>query len=86
LILQDITIRRHLGKQNLAPLWIPRKDADYLVVTCPECLRSGSIADETAAGESHETDCVPWGANIRYLVDPSMLKLLEKNKDLLPSQ
>lgn len=77
-------IRPHLGKHDLAPLWIPRTNADYLVVTCPECLRSVSIADETTSSELQETECVACGGNIRYLVDSSVLKLLDK-KSLLPS-
>jgi CheY-like chemotaxis protein len=84
-VIAESPIRPHLGKQILAPLWIPRIDADYLVVTCPECLRSASIADDTASGDLQETECVACGANIRYLVDSSILKLLEKKKGLLPS-
>jgi CheY-like chemotaxis protein len=77
-------IRPHLGKHDRAPLWIPRTDADYLVVTCPECLRSVSIADDTTSSGLQETECVACGANIHYLVDSSILKLLEKKKSLLP--
>jgi hypothetical protein len=32
-----------------------------------------------------EAECVACGANIRYLVDSSILKLPEKKKSLLPS-
>jgi hypothetical protein len=28
-------IRPHLGKQDYAPIWVPRMNADYLVVTSP---------------------------------------------------
>jgi CheY-like chemotaxis protein len=52
-VIADSPIRPHLGKQILAPLWIPRIDADYLVVTCPECLRSSSIADDIAGDGVH---------------------------------
>jgi CheY-like chemotaxis protein len=78
-------IRPHLGKHDSAPLWIPRTDADYLVVTCPECLRSVSIADAVSSSELQETECAACGANISYLVDSSVLKLLDKKKSLLPS-
>jgi CheY-like chemotaxis protein len=78
-------IRPHLGKHDLAPLWVPRANADYLVVTCPECLRSCSIPDDTAGSELHQVECLACGAPIRYLVDSSVLKLLERKKDLLPS-
>ena len=84
-VIADSPIRPHLGKQILAPLWIPRMDADYLVVTCPECLRSASIADDTVSEQLQEIDCVACGATVRYLVDSSILKLLEEKKGLLPS-
>jgi hypothetical protein len=64
---------------------IPRIDADYLVVTCPECLRSSSIADDNASSELQETDCIACGATIRYLVDSSILKMLEHKKKPLPA-
>src|ERR1700759_3576978 len=49
-------IRPHLGKHDPAPLWIPRKDTDYVVVTCPECLRSSSIEDTAVNEDLHQTD------------------------------
>ena len=78
-------IRPHLGKHDLAPLWVPRTNADYLVVTCPECLRSSSVPDDTTASELREVECLACGAPIRYLVDSSVLKLLEQKKSLLPA-
>jgi CheY-like chemotaxis protein len=84
-VIAESPIRPHLGKHDLAPLWIPRIDTDYLVVTCPECLRSVSIANDSVSSELQQTDCVACGATIRYLVDSSVLKLLEKKKGLLPS-
>jgi len=76
-------IRPHLGKHDLVPLWVPRTNPDYLVVTCPECLRSCSIPDDTTGSELREVECLACGAPIRYLVDSSILKL-EQRKDLLP--
>jgi CheY-like chemotaxis protein len=78
-------IRPHLGKHERAPLWVPRADAHYLVVTCPECLRSSSIPDDTTGSELREVECLACAAPIRYLVDSNLLKLVEKKKDLLPS-
>ena len=66
-------------------LWIPRKDEGYIVVTCPECLRSSTLPDTTVTGNLQETECVACGAKIRYLVDSSILKLLDDKKKRLPS-
>ena len=84
-LIADAPVRPHLGKQDRAPLWIPRKDADYIVVTCPECLRSSTLPDSTATGDLQETECLACGAKIRYLVDSSILKLLDEKKKRLPA-
>jgi CheY-like chemotaxis protein len=84
-LIADSPIRPHLGKNQRVPLWIPRKDADYVVVTCPECLRSSPIADTAVNDELHETDCLACGGTIRYLVDSNVLNVLAQKKKLLPS-
>jgi Zn ribbon nucleic-acid-binding protein len=61
-------------------------DTDYVVVTCPECLRSSSIPDSIVSEELKQTECVACGATIRYLVDASILKVLEQKKKILPSR
>ena len=85
-LIADSPIRPNLGKPDKAPLWIPKMDADYVVVTCPECLRSSSIPDSIVSEELKETECVACGATIRYLVDASILKVLEQKKKILPSR
>jgi CheY-like chemotaxis protein/ribosomal protein S27E len=84
-LIADSPVRPHLGKADPAPLWIPRKNADYIVVTCPECLRSSSIGDSAITADVHETDCMSCGATIRYLVDSSVLRALEHKKKLVPA-
>ena len=84
-LIADSPVRPHLGKAEKAPLWIPRKDTDYIVVTCPECLRSSTLPDSNATGHLQETDCIACGAKIRYLVDSSILKLLDEKKNRLPA-
>jgi len=83
-LIADSPIRPHLGKAERTPLWIPRKDADYVVLTCPECLRSSSIEDTALTADVHETDCMACNATIRYLVDSSVLETLEQKKKLVP--
>jgi CheY-like chemotaxis protein len=85
-LIAESPIRPHLGRVDRAPLWIPRRDAEYIVVTCPECLRSSSVADSATEGELQETQCLACGATIRYLVDSSILKLLDEKKKRLPAQ
>src|ERR1700678_1388512 len=71
-LIADSPVRPHLGKHDKAPLWIPRNDEDYIVVTCPECLRSSALPDTDATGDLQETECIACGAKIQYLVDSSI--------------
>jgi CheY-like chemotaxis protein len=84
-LISESPIRAHIGKVDKAPLWIPRKDPEYIVVTCPECLRSSTIPDRTGAGDLQETECIACGATISYLVDSSVLKILDDRRKLQPA-
>jgi CheY-like chemotaxis protein len=84
-LISESPLRAHIGKVDKAPLWIPRKNADYIVVTCPECLRSSSIADQVGASDVQETDCIACGATISYLVDSSVLNVLDNKRERLPA-
>ena len=77
-LLADSPIRPHLSKPDKAPLWISRKDVDYILLTCTNCLRTSSIPDSVNTGDVQETDCIFCGTTIRYLVDSSILKWLEE--------
>ena len=79
----DSPIRPHLGKHN-SRRWIFRVDSHSFVVTCPECLRSSSIPDETASSELQETECLACGRQFAI----SWIQAFSSDlrlKDLLPS-
>jgi CheY-like chemotaxis protein len=44
-LLEQSPLRPHVFKPDRAPVWVPRSDAGYFVVTCTECLRSFSVPD-----------------------------------------
>jgi CheY-like chemotaxis protein len=58
---------------SLAPIWIPRNGHDpseeaYVMITCPECLRTfPKILGETTA-PIHETGCVNCQSLIQYAI------------------
>jgi CheY-like chemotaxis protein len=85
-LIAESPIRPHLGKHDKVPLWIPRRDAEYLVVTCGECLRSSTIANNNVTADLQETECMACGAMIRFLVDSTVLKMLEQKSKILPSR
>ena len=64
-------LRPSSAKPDRAPVWIPRSDTGYFVVTCTDCLRSFSIPDELPEGgsEVRSTTCTFCGTTVRYLAD-----------------
>ena len=84
-LISDSPTRPHIGKADKAPLWIPRKDSEYIVLTWPECMRSSSIADQLGGSELQTTECMSCGTTISYLVDSNVLKLLEEKRKRLPA-
>lgn len=67
-LLQKIP-RPHITRPDKAPVWTPRNEADYFVVTCTDCLRSFSIPDEHSGNEVRETKCVFCDTKVVYLAD-----------------
>jgi len=85
-LVSESPIRPHAPKCDRAPLWIPRRDAGYIVVSCTECLRSFPVDDSSTGTEVHNTDCPFCGTHIEYLVDSAVLRMLEEKKNRLPGK
>ena len=68
-LIESCPLRPNISKPDKAPVWIPRNDAGYFVVTCTECLRSFSIPEEHSGSEIYETTCVFCETQVRYLAD-----------------
>ena len=85
-LISDSPIRPHAPKPDKAPLWIPRREADYVVATCPDCLRSFPVEDSAIGTEVRKTECPSCGINVEYLVDSAVLKMLEQKRNRLPEK
>ena len=68
-LIEQSPIRPHVVKPDKAPVWIPKNDAGYFVVTCTECLRSFAVPDEHLQTEVHETHCTFCDTKVRYLAN-----------------
>jgi len=79
-LLELAPLRPHLSKPERAPVWVPRSDAGYFVVTCTECLRSFSVPDDHPVTELHETICLFCNAPISYLADSHLARKKEQGK------
>jgi len=62
-------IRPHIARPDKAPVWVPRNESGYFVLTCTECLRSFSVPEEEAHSELRKTQCAFCNTEIRYLAD-----------------
>lgn len=63
-LISESPLRGSRPKSDVAPVWIPRSSAGYIVLTCPECLRSFSAVEPKPA-RSQET-CLACGANVPF--------------------
>jgi len=46
-LISESPVRGSRPKTTVAPVWIPRSASGYIIVTCPECLRSFSAPQPT---------------------------------------
>lgn len=83
-LIGESPIRPHAPKSDTAPLWIPRRNADYIVASCTDCLRSFPVDDDSTGTEVREAECPSCGTHVKYMVDPAVMKMLEERKNRLP--
>lgn len=63
-LISESPLRGSRPRSELAPVWMPRSSTGYVVLTCPECLRSFS-AVQPGAGSATEM-CVCCGARVPF--------------------
>lgn len=85
-LIADSPIRPHPPKSDMAPLWIPRREAGYIVAVCTECLRSFPVDDDSTGTEVRQAECPSCGTNVKYMVDSAVLKMLAAKKNRLPER
>lgn len=72
-LLERSPIRPHIPKARMAPVWLPR-NGDYLVLTCPECLRSFSLPQDEPMKplkKPREVSCIHCTTSIRFICEPT---------------
>jgi CheY-like chemotaxis protein len=67
-LVSESPLRGSRPKATVAPVWIPRTTTGYIILTCPECLRSFSAEQPvmTTAKES----CVFCAADVPFQLSP----------------
>jgi len=69
-LLHESPLRTAHAKAAIAPAWIPRTATGYVVITCPECLRSSSVwTRDVRTGEVLTSICIHCGVGVSYRLD-----------------
>jgi CheY-like chemotaxis protein len=72
-------IRSERKKSEIAPLFVPRDDAGYLIITCPKCLRPSRLEANNLNGGLHETPCQYCGTPVRFEINHEIEPLMKRN-------
>ena len=62
-------IRSEGRKIDIAPLFVPRDKAGYLILTCPKCLRPSKQEAGGLNGGLHETTCTSCDTSMRFEIN-----------------
>jgi CheY-like chemotaxis protein len=72
-------IRSERKKSEIAPLFVPRDKAGYLIITCPKCLRPNRLEAMSLNGGLHETTCQSCGTPVRFEINHEIEPLMKRN-------
>jgi PAS domain S-box-containing protein len=71
-------IRSEREKSDVAPLFVPRDNAGYLIITCPKCLRPNKLEAMSLNGGIHQTLCQTCGTPVRFEINHEVEPLMKK--------
>lgn len=78
-LLPQLPLRTSHAKAEIAPAWIPRSNTNYVVITCPSCLRSSSVRmRDVGSGVVVASSCLHCGAEIKYRLDIATVSETQK--------
>jgi CheY-like chemotaxis protein len=62
-------IRPEREKSDIAPLFVPRDHAGYLIITCPKCLRPNKLEAVSLNGGIHQTICQSCSMPVKFEIN-----------------
>src|SRR4029077_9517495 len=71
-------IRSEREKSDIAPLFVPRDHAGYLIITCPKCLRPNKLEAMSLNGGIHQTICQSCGAPVKFEINHEIEPLIKR--------
>jgi CheY-like chemotaxis protein len=71
-------IRSEREKSDIAPLFVPRDKAGYLLITCPKCLRPSKVESIGLNGGVHQTLCQSCGSPVNFEINHEIEPLIKR--------
>ena len=73
-------IRSEREKSDIAPLFVPRDDAGYLIITCPKCLRPNKLEATSLNGGIHQTICRSCSTPVKFGINHEIEPLIKRKR------
>ncbi len=74
------TIRSERRKSEIAPLFVPRDNTGYLIITFPKCLRPNRLEAMGLNGGLHQTTCQLCGMPVSFEINHEIEPLMKRNQ------
>jgi CheY-like chemotaxis protein len=71
-------IRSEREKSDIAPLFVPRDNAGYLIIACPKCLRANKLEATSLNGGLHQTTCQSCGTPVKFEINHEIEPLIKR--------
>lgn len=71
-------IRSERQKSDIAPLFVPRDKAGYLLLTCPKCLRPSKLEAGGLNGGIHQTICQSCSTPVKFEINHELEPLIKR--------
>jgi len=71
-------IRSEREKSDIAPLFVPRDRAGYLIITCPKCLRPNKLEAISLNGGIHQTICQSCSTPVKFEINHEIEPLIKR--------
>jgi hypothetical protein len=71
-------LRSETKKIELAPVFVPRDSAGYLIITCPMCLRPSKLQAMSLNGGIHQTICQSCSTPVKFEINHEIEPLIKR--------
>ena len=77
-LLAGSPLRSETRKSEIAPLFVPRDSAGYLIIACPMCLRPTKLEAMSLNGGIHQTICQSCSTPVKFEINHEIEPLIKR--------